>query len=90
MKIAIAGSSGLIGGALVAKLEHDGHEVIRFVRREATRANEISWDPTSQTPRPSDERRERQRPRLARPSLRSWLFQSEGQRRRLIPNRQHQ
>ncbi len=54
MKIAIAGSSGLIGGALVAKLEHDGHEVIRFVRREATRANELSWDPTSQTPRPSD------------------------------------
>jgi uncharacterized protein (TIGR01777 family) len=47
MKIAISGSSGLIGGALVPALEADGHETIRLVRREATTAAEASWDPTS-------------------------------------------
>ena len=47
MKIAIAGSSGLIGQALVAKLRGDCHEVIRFVRRPSTVAGEITWDPST-------------------------------------------
>ena len=47
MKIAIAGSSGLIGSALVEQLRADGHEVLRLVRRPAIAATEVSWDPTA-------------------------------------------
>lgn len=46
MKIAIAGSSGLIGTQLVASLRADGHEVLRLVRRPATAPTEVAWDPT--------------------------------------------
>ena len=45
MKIAIAGSSGLIGTQLVASLRADGHEVLRLVRRPATAPAEVTWDP---------------------------------------------
>jgi len=45
MKIAIAGSSGLIGTQLVESLRADGHEVLRLVRRPATAPSEITWDP---------------------------------------------
>ena len=45
MKIAVTGSSGLIGTALVASLRADGHEVIRLVRRAPRAADEIRWDP---------------------------------------------
>lgn len=47
MKIAIAGSSGLIGSALVEQLRTDGHEVLRIVRRPAIATTEVSWDPSS-------------------------------------------
>lgn len=46
MRIAIAGSSGLIGTALSASLVAQGHDVFRLVRRTAIRSDEISWDPT--------------------------------------------
>jgi uncharacterized protein len=42
--IAVAGSSGLIGRALVDALRHDGNEVLRLVRREPSAA-EVRWDP---------------------------------------------
>ncbi|RDI50026.1 TIGR01777 family oxidoreductase [Nocardia mexicana] len=45
MKVVIAGSSGLIGTALVAALRRDGHEVARLVRRPAAGRDEYSWDP---------------------------------------------
>ena len=45
MKIAITGSSGLIGSALPASLQADGHQVVRLVRRPPTGADEIRWDP---------------------------------------------
>jgi uncharacterized protein (TIGR01777 family) len=45
MKIAVTGSSGLIGGALVAALREDGHEVLRLVRRTPRTAEEHRWDP---------------------------------------------
>ncbi|MBO0856696.1 MAG: TIGR01777 family oxidoreductase [Nocardia sp.] len=45
MRIVIAGSSGLIGTALVATLRRDGHEVVRLVRRPAAAADEFAWDP---------------------------------------------
>ena len=45
MKVAVTGSSGLIGTALVASLRTDGHEVVRLVRRASRAADEIRWDP---------------------------------------------
>ena len=45
MKVAITGSSGLIGTALVASLRSDGHQVIRLVRRPPRTADEVRWDP---------------------------------------------
>ena len=49
MRIAIAGSSGLIGTALVESLRADGHEVLRLVRRDAVAESEVSWDPATGT-----------------------------------------
>jgi len=45
MKVAITGSSGLIGGALTASLRADGHQVVRLVRRPPRAADEVRWDP---------------------------------------------
>ncbi|MFD3748168.1 TIGR01777 family oxidoreductase [Nocardia sp. NPDC058633] len=45
MKVVIAGSSGLIGTALVAALRRDGHQVSRLVRRPAAAPDEFTWDP---------------------------------------------
>lgn len=45
MRIAITGSSGLIGTALTSALEERGDEVVKLVRRGATTANEITWHP---------------------------------------------
>ncbi|WP_329386398.1 TIGR01777 family oxidoreductase [Streptomyces sp. NBC_01351] len=45
MRIAVTGSTGLIGSALVRSLREDGHEVVRFVRREPAAGDEASWDP---------------------------------------------
>ncbi|MFH0244683.1 TIGR01777 family oxidoreductase [Streptomyces sp. HK10] len=48
MRIAVTGSSGLIGRALVDSLRADGHEVLRLVRRPARTGEEVEWDPRSQ------------------------------------------
>ena len=45
MKVAITGASGLIGSALMASLQADGHQVVRLVRRPPRAADEIRWDP---------------------------------------------
>ena len=55
MKVAVTGSSGLIGTALTASLRADGHQVVRLVRRppradgERTASDqavsEVRWDP---------------------------------------------
>ncbi len=45
MKVAVTGSSGLIGTHLVAALRADGHEVLRLVRRTPRTADEHRWDP---------------------------------------------
>lgn len=47
MRVAIAGSSGLIGTALVAALRAQDDEVFRLVRRPAKGRDEISWDPAA-------------------------------------------
>ncbi|MFE7772407.1 TIGR01777 family oxidoreductase [Streptomyces sp. NPDC057445] len=48
MRIAVTGSTGLIGTALVRSLLADGHEVVRLVRRPARAADEVEWDPARQ------------------------------------------
>ncbi len=46
MRVAVAGSSGLIGSVLVPALRSSGHTAIRLVRRPTTSgASEIQWDP---------------------------------------------
>ena len=45
MKVAVTGSSGLIGTALVAALRADGHEVIRLVRAAPAPPDAVAWDP---------------------------------------------
>ena len=45
MTVAISGSSGFIGSALVHRLEKRGARVLRLVRRPARSTREVSWDP---------------------------------------------
>ncbi|KRE40995.1 TIGR01777 family oxidoreductase [Knoellia sp. Soil729] len=46
-RIAVAGSSGLIGGALCRSLRERGDEVIRLVRRPPEHSSEVQWDPST-------------------------------------------
>ena len=48
-RIAVTGSTGLIGSALVGHLKEQGFEVQRLVRRKASTNEEISWDPAAGT-----------------------------------------
>jgi uncharacterized protein len=45
VKVAVTGSSGLIGTALVAALRADGHQVLRLVRGGPAGQDAIVWDP---------------------------------------------
>jgi uncharacterized protein (TIGR01777 family) len=45
VQIAITGSTGLIGKALVRALRDEGLTVLRLVRRPATAEDEVRWDP---------------------------------------------
>ncbi len=47
MRVAVSGSTGLVGAALVAKLHADGHEVVRLVRpaTKTVQPGDIRWDP---------------------------------------------
>jgi len=44
-RVAVTGSSGLIGSALVAKLKSEGYQVQKIVRRPTRNNEEVSWDP---------------------------------------------
>jgi uncharacterized protein (TIGR01777 family) len=43
LRVAITGSSGLVGTALAAMLGAGGHEIVRLVRRQPTRPDERYW-----------------------------------------------
>jgi uncharacterized protein (TIGR01777 family) len=45
VRIAVAGSSGLVGTALVHDLREAGYDVVRLVRRRPRAVDERSWDP---------------------------------------------
>jgi uncharacterized protein (TIGR01777 family) len=48
MKIAVTGSSGLIGSALTTSLQRAGHEVVRVLRRPPRPGESaVQWDPAS-------------------------------------------
>ena len=48
MNVLVTGSSGFIGSALSARLQAEGHAVVRLVRREpAPGSGEARWDPES-------------------------------------------
>ncbi len=47
MRVAVTGASGLVGSALVPFLRSCGHAVVRLVRRPATGADEVRWDPAA-------------------------------------------
>ena len=50
VRVAVTGSSGLIGSALAARLEASGHEVTRVVRRAVTPGEKaVRWDPGAGT-----------------------------------------
>jgi uncharacterized protein (TIGR01777 family) len=46
-RVLIAGASGLLGRALAAFLETQGHAVLRLVRRPARTADEVAWNPAA-------------------------------------------
>ena len=46
MRIAVTGSSGLVGSAVVTALVESGHEVVRLVRRDPAQGEKaVRWDP---------------------------------------------
>lgn len=45
MKILVTGSTGLVGSALIPKLEAKGHQIIRLVRSESNDASAVFWNP---------------------------------------------
>ena len=49
MKVAVTGSSGLIGTALVPALRASGHEVLSLVRRAPSGNDQVQWDPAAGT-----------------------------------------
>ena len=46
MRIAVTGSTGLIGKALLSHLHDNGHATVALVRRTPQSASEIQWDPS--------------------------------------------
>jgi uncharacterized protein (TIGR01777 family) len=53
-RVAITGSSGLIGSALSAFLRARGDEVVRLVRRPPEEPDEVQWDPAAGVLDPAD------------------------------------
>jgi len=49
MKVAVTGSSGLVGSALVPQITAGGHQVVRLVRSQGARPGEIPWNPEAGT-----------------------------------------
>lgn len=45
MRIAVTGSTGLVGSALVTYLINKGHECLKLVRTKPKSSSEIGWDP---------------------------------------------
>jgi uncharacterized protein len=46
MRVLISGASGLVATELARQLTEDGHQALKLVRRPATSADEVSWNPS--------------------------------------------
>jgi uncharacterized protein (TIGR01777 family) len=51
VKVAVTGTSGLLGAPLVRQLQADGHEVLRLVRKRPEAHDEVLWYPEVDTER---------------------------------------
>lgn len=49
MRVLISGASGLVGSEVARQLKARGDQPVLLVRREAKTANEVQWDPTTQS-----------------------------------------
>ena len=49
MDVAVTGSHGLIGSALLPRLRADGHRVVRLVRGTPEGSDDVRWDPAAGT-----------------------------------------
>jgi hypothetical protein len=47
MLVAVTGASGLIGTALVRRLQAEGHEVLRLTRSAPSAPDQVRWDPAA-------------------------------------------
>jgi uncharacterized protein len=47
MLVAVTGASGLIGAALVRRLEAEGHQVLRLTRSRPSAPDQVHWDPAA-------------------------------------------
>lgn len=47
LRVLLAGASGLVGSALAAFLQTQGHTLVRLVRRAARGPDEFAWDPAA-------------------------------------------
>jgi uncharacterized protein len=47
MLVAVTGASGLIGTALVGRLQAEGHRVLRLTRSRPSGPDQLQWDPTA-------------------------------------------
>jgi uncharacterized protein (TIGR01777 family) len=47
MLVAVTGASGLIGTALVRRLQAEGHQVLRVTRSRPSGPDQLQWDPTA-------------------------------------------
>src|ERR1041384_7588105 len=45
LRVAVTGTSGLIGGALAERLAGEGHFPVRLVRHKASLPGEVAWQP---------------------------------------------
>jgi uncharacterized protein len=86
VKIAVTGASGLIGSTLVPRLQADGHEVLRLVRRTPRAAEEHRWAPEHRRIDPTLLADVDAVVHLAGEPIRPWLW-TKGYKHRLLESR---